>query len=255
MVDELSLLVNGAERLVSAGYYRRRGMRSPGRSLARALRDHPSFPLIAEVKLASPSSGKLSAHSPEKLLSDYKSAGAAAVSVLTEPERFGGSLGTLDLACGCGLPVLMKDFVISEEQVDAAASLGSSAVLLIQEVFDGARPSRRDVLIARAHEHGLEVLLEAGGEEALRRAASSEADLLGINQRDLRTLTVDRGKAERLLPMVSGLGRLVVVMSGIDGPVPVARARDLGAGAVLVGGHLASSSDPRAALRSLAVPR
>ncbi len=151
--------------------------------------------------------------------------------------------------------MLMKDIVVSEAQVKAAASHGASAVLLIQEVFDGARYTRRDELIDQAHALGLEVLLEAGSEEALMRAMASGADMLGINQRDLRTFSIDKDRADRLLPLTVSDGRPVVVMSGIEGREAVESARDGGASAVLVGGHLSSASDPARALRALAVPR
>ncbi len=255
MADELEALVKNAERLVASGYYGGRGQRSPGGRLSEALRAPGAFPIIAEVKLASPSRGKLSVHTPERLIADYISAGAAALSVLTEPDRFGGSLPSLEAAAGRGLPVLMKDIVVSEAQMEAGASRGASAVLLIQEVFDGAISARREALIDRAHALGLEVLLEAGSEEALMRALTSGADLLGINQRDLRTLAMDRGKAARLLPAAVMDGRPVVVMSGIEGRGAIVSAKAGGASAVLVGGHLSSSPHPALALRELAVPR
>jgi indole-3-glycerol phosphate synthase len=255
MTDELESLVRNAERLVASGYYDEDGHRSPGSRLSAALRQHDAFPIIAEVKLASPSAGKLTAHAPERLIGDYLRSGAAALSVLTEPDRFNGSLPGLGAAVGRGLPVLMKDIVVSERQIEAAASHGASAVLLIQEVFDGPRAPRREGLIERAHALGLEVLLEAASGETLRRAMNSRADLLGINQRDLRTLLMDRERAAQLLPMAVGDGRPVVVLSGIDRREAVTRARDGGASAVLVGGHLSSAADPAQALRALAVPR
>ncbi|MBI0584264.1 MAG: indole-3-glycerol-phosphate synthase [Methanomassiliicoccus sp.] len=255
MTDLLTNLVRNAERLSAAGHYDVEGAPRPGPGLSAALTRHHAFPIIAEVKLASPSKGKLTAHRPDALIDSYVESGAAGLSVLTEPERFLGSLETLRTATGRGTAVLMKDFVVSERQVEAAAALGAGTVLLIQEVFDIVPRSRRDELIGRARELGLEVLLEAGSESALGAAADSGADLLGINQRDLRTFSVDRGKGARLLPAALASGRPVVVMSGIEGRAAVEEVRDLGGSGVLVGSSLVASKDPAAALRMLEVPR
>jgi indole-3-glycerol phosphate synthase len=179
---------------------------------------------------------------------------AAALSVLTEPATFRGSLDTLRMAGRSGLPVLMKDFIISECQLEAAASLGAGSVLIIQEVFVTAL-HRRDELIQRAHDLGLEVLLEAGGREALIEAMTSEADVLGINQRDLRTLAIDTAKGVRLLPLALSSSRPVVVTSGPESADAVRQVRDRGGRGVLIGGYLASAPDPEAALRALEVPR
>ncbi len=256
MTNRLHEMVRNAESLVSQGYYGRGVRRTDGARLSGALRAHGRFPIIAEVKLASPSLGRLSVHSPQALISSYVQGGAAALSVLTEPNYFLGSTENMDLARGSGLPMLMKDIVVSDNQIAAAARHGASAVLLIQEVFDDIlEAARRDELIDRAHELGLEVLLEATTADALQRARDSGADLLGINQRDLRTLTMDVGKAGALLPLLSDDPRPVVVLSGIDGRGAIEAVRDHGANAVLVGGHLSSSLDVKGALEAIGVDR
>jgi indole-3-glycerol phosphate synthase len=254
MGDLLVDMVRAAERTVASGYYDVEDRGSPGPGLSAVLRSHPSFPVIAEVKIASPSRGRLTSHSPGELIDAYRGGGAAALSVLTEPERFLGSLDALRRSVLSGLPVLMKDFIVSERQLLAAAALGAGTVLLIQEVFD-ALPETRDELIDRAHAMDLEVLLEAGSEAAMLEAVKSDADLVGINQRNLRTFEVDRGKGARLLPRALAAGRPVVVMSGLESKKAVEELRDLGASGVLVGGGLTSSSDPAAMLRGLEVPR
>lgn len=246
-------LVAGAGALLAAGYYDGLGDGAPGPSLVRALERHPVFPIIAEVKLASPSRGVLSPRPPEALIDAYVRGGAAGLSVLTEPRRFGGSLDTLTRAAGSGRPVLMKDFVVDERQLRAGASRGASAVLLIQKVFARGHARGRDELITLAHAHGLEVVLEAGDRYELEEARGSEADVLGINQRDLSTMNVDATLGERLLP--PGEDRPVVVMSAIERREQVRRLRDRGAAAVLVGSSLSSADDPCAALAALAVPR
>jgi indole-3-glycerol phosphate synthase len=256
MPDKLTELVMNAEALVSSGYYGHGARRYEGARLSRTLAAHPTFPVIAEVKLASPSLGRLSPHGPRKLIDDYVRGGAAALSVLTEPHFFHGSLKNLELGRQSGLPMLMKDIVINEDQVRAASLHGAGAVLLIQEVFDHViSPGRRDDLIDCAHNWGLEVVLEATSEEGLVRARDSEADLLGINQRDLRTMRLDLTKAMAFLPLLSEEDRPVVIMSGIGSRAVIEGIRDHGGDAVLVGGHLTSSKDAEVALRALEVPR
>lgn len=256
MPDHLEQLVENARGLVARGYYGEEGASSPGPSLRAALRSSAAFPIIAEVKLSSPSRGDISSHPPRELVRDYIGAGAAALSVLTEPDRFKGSLGSLLLASAENAPVLMKDFVVSREQVRAGASRGASAILLIEGAFDHpAGRKDRDDLIAFAHALNVEVVLEAGSGSEADSIMGSEADILGLNQRDLRTLSVDPGMGARLLPEVNKDGRPVVVMSGIGSREQVLALKEAGADAVLVGTSLSSSPDPGAKLRSLAVPR
>jgi indole-3-glycerol phosphate synthase len=254
MVDALEQFIANAEHLVSQGYYEVQGQGSPGVGLTVPLAAHRSFPVIAEIKVGSPSAKELSSHPPGHLIESYASGGAAALSVLTEPSKFHGSLDSLRTAMRSGLPVLMKDFIISERQLEAGATLGAGTVLMIEEVFETA-PRRRDELMEGAHDLGLEVLLEAGSREALSRAMTSEADILGINQRNLRTLVVEATKGVRLLPLALTSSRPVVVMSGLDSADGVRKVRDAGGSGVLIGSHLALAPDPVAALKALEVPR
>ena len=131
---------------------------------------HPTFPMIAEVKLSTPVDGRISSASPSHLVSSYLAGGAAALSVLTEPTRFAGELRHL-LACeDADVPVLMKDFVVDERQVRAASRFKADAVLLIQEIFSDRPDLDRDGLIDLAHFLGLEVVLEAHSEPEMRLA-------------------------------------------------------------------------------------
>jgi hypothetical protein len=136
MADFLEQLVQDAERTVSSGYYDVPLASSRGPRLSSVLQRGSNFPIIAEVKIASPSRGRLSSHAPGELIDGYVSGGAAALSVLTEPVRFLGSLETLRTAAGTGLPVLMKDFIVSEEQMDAAAAVGA----LTMSAYSGLSP-------------------------------------------------------------------------------------------------------------------
>jgi len=251
-------LVDNAFHLIDQGYYNacpRRVPRERRSSFEGALASHPTFPMIAEVKLSTPVDGRISSASPSHLVSSYLAGGAAALSVLTEPTRFAGDLRHL-LACeDADVPVLMKDFVVDERQVRTASRFKADAVLLIQEIFSDRPELDRDGLIELAHFLGLQVVLEAHSETEMRSAMESEADLLGINQRDLRTMQVERGTGLRLLPLATTSGRPVIVMSGISDREEVVRLRSAGANAVLMGKCLSGGSDPTAALRAMEVER
>lgn len=258
--NTLEELVKNAELLLASNYYDIETatpyIRPIRRPLAKALQCSEQFPIIAEVKMASPSSGSISGHDPEQLMSHYLRGGATALSVLTEPRFFKGSLQLLAVASSHPVPVLMKDFVISRNQIDAAARHGASAVLLIQRVFSSRMVAvRRDALIGYAHDRGLEVLLEAADEVELLQCLKSPADVVGINQRDLRTMEIEPEKGVRLLSNLAHKTKPIIVMSGISAREQVIEARDAGAAGVLIGTELAAADDPESRLRGLVVPR
>ncbi|MGD0817368.1 MAG: indole-3-glycerol-phosphate synthase [Methanomassiliicoccales archaeon] len=258
--DTLEKLVRNAELLLASKYYDVEAaasyVRSSRRSLAKALSGSKHYPVVAEVKLASPSNHSISVHDPEILISKYLKGGAAALSVLTEPKFFRGNLQLLEIASVNPVPVLMKDFIISKNQIDAAACHGASAVLLIQKLFSSRMVNaHRDELINYAHHRGLEVLLEAADEVELLQCLKGDADVVGINQRDLRTMAIEEGKGVRLLDNLAHKTKPIIVMSGITTREQVMATRDSGAAGVLVGTELASSDDPEARLRGLVVPR
>lgn len=204
--------------------------------------------LIAEIKRASPSAGVLRAElDAERLAHAYAEGGAAALSVLTEPDFFSGSLADLERARGAGLPILRKDFFFDPYQLDEARARGASAVLLILAMLDEA--SARSLLHA-ARELGLDVLVETHDEEELERALALGADWVGVNNRDLRSFTVDLGRAERLRQRVpASVG--FVAESGIAGAEDARRLRAAGCDAMLVGTELVRAPDPVAAVRAL----
>jgi indole-3-glycerol phosphate synthase len=258
--DTLEKLVRNAELLLASNYYdvatASSFVRSPRRSLAGALASSPNFPIVPEIKMASPSNGSISAHRPEELIEGYLRGGAVALSVLTEPKFFKGSLELLEVASAQPVPVLMKDFIISKNQIDAAVRHGASVILLIQKLFSLRMvKANRDALIAHAHDRGLEVLLEAEDEVELLQCLKSPADVIGINQRDLRTMVIERGKGVRLLSNLAHKTKPIIVMSGLCNREQIMAARDSGAAGVLIGTELASSGDPEGRLRDLVVPR
>jgi indole-3-glycerol phosphate synthase/phosphoribosylanthranilate isomerase len=208
--------------------------------------------LIAELKPASPSEGRLLDCPAADVLRAYQVGGADALSILTDADHFQGSPALLREAHAQGLPTLMKDFVVDEAQLDSARHDGASAVLLIERAL-GAE--RREQLVRAAHARGLEVLLEVFDAADWQAARSSEADLVGVNARNLDTLKVDNAAALLLLGQVAQeRPGAAVALSGIQDRAGARLAFAAGAGGVLVGTALLRSPDPALLLRSLRRP-
>ncbi len=188
--------------------------------------------VIAEVKQASPSAGLLQAdYDPAGTAAAYEAAGAAAVSVLTEPARFRGSIADLAaVRARVSLPVLAKDFVVHERQIYEARAHGADALLLIVALLPGSQLADYASL---AGEMGLVPLLESFDERDLERA-SALPGVLGVNNRDLRTLGVERGRAERLLAAAPP-GRVRIAESGYRERAEIETLERLGIDGVLIG--------------------
>lgn len=258
--DTLEKMVRNAERLIASKYYNEKPANtyvlSTRRSLAAALAASETYPIIAEIKNASPTSPAISIHDPAVLITKYLNGGAVALSVITEPKFFKGNLALLEVAAVHPVPVLMKDFIISREQIDAAVIHGASAILLIQRIFSSRMVQvTRETLMDYAHDKGLEVVLEASDEVDLLQCLKSRADVVGINQRDLRTLAVEQGRGVRLLKNLPHKTKPIIVMSGITTRDQVNETKKAGAAGVLIGTELASSDDPQNRLKALVVTR
>ena len=224
------------------------------RSLAAALRTRngqsrsPQPALIMECKAASPSRGTIrSDYDPASLATQYAPY-AAAVSVLTEPDRFNGSFDDLATVREVvDVPVLCKDFIVDEVQVLAARSLGADAVLLMLSVVPDDVYSE---LAELAHSLGMEVLTEVSTPEEMHRAAVLGAEVIGINNRDLRTLETDLARTEEMAPLAPA-GVVLIGESGVSAPDDVRRLSGL-VDALLVGSSLSGAPDPAEAARDLA---
>jgi indole-3-glycerol phosphate synthase len=218
------------------------------RGFAAALGE-PGIAVIAEFKRRSPSAGSLhEAPDLHELVAAYERGGASALSVLTESRHFDGSLDDLRAARAvCGLPVLRKDFVIDEYQLYEARVARADAVLLIVAALE---PQRLRALYERAGTLGLEVLVEVHDREELTTALALEAELIGINNRDLRDFSVDVERTERLMGEIPA-EVTVVSESGIARAEQLSRLEQAGVAAVLVGETLMRSADPEGALRVL----
>jgi len=210
----------------------------------------PGLSVIAEVKRKSPSRGELAAiPDPVSLAKEYAAGGAAAISVLTEPHRFGGRDEDLrQIAASLPVPALRKDFVSNAFQIHQAKALGASAVLLIVALFPSVLSLRQ--LLDTAHTLQLDVLVETHDEHELQRAIDAGARIIGVNHRNLRDFSMDMGLFERLRNSIPA-GIVTVAESGILGAEDARRMRDAGADAILVGERLATSQDPRADLALL----
>jgi len=240
------------ERVPVATLERRAAERPAPIGFAPALSRH-RLAVIAEVKRASPSRGRFPVEiDPAALAAEYVNGGAAAISVLTDEPFFQGSLADLDAAAIVShaasepVPVLRKDFVIDEYQVVEALAHGADAVLLIVAALEQSALTR---LLAAARACGLGALVEAHDEVEVLRALDAGADVIGINNRDLRTFHVDLATTERLASLVPA-DRILVSESGIATGDDVQRLAKCGVRAILVGESLVVAPDRAAAIRA-----
>jgi len=220
------------------------------RSLAAALAE-PGARFIMEVKKASPSAGTLRPGADPAALANAYAGAASAISVLTDEPYFGGSLDDLrTVRRAFDGPILAKDFIVDPRQVAEARLYGADAVLVMLSVLDD---SEARTMMAEAGRLGMDVLVEAHDEAEVARAVALGARLIGLNNRDLRTLEVDLAVTERLAPLVPS-DRLVVAESGIGSRADVERLAPH-ADAFLVGTALMRAGDPAEAARALAFGR
>jgi indole-3-glycerol phosphate synthase len=204
--------------------------------------------IIAEMKQSSPSAGPLRAdYRPRQIAMGYARVGAAALSVLTEPDEFGGDLAHLSETRAAQLPVLRKDFLVTPYQVAQSRAAGADAVLLIAAMLE---PPVLGILMHAARRYGVEALVEVHDEDDLSRAVDAGASLIGVNNRDLRTLAVDLSTSERLAPRIPR-GVIRVAESGIASRADIERLMRSGFEAFLVGEHLMRAADPADALWKL----
>ncbi|MBI3974999.1 MAG: indole-3-glycerol phosphate synthase TrpC [Armatimonadetes bacterium] len=224
------------------------GGAEPARDFAGALRG--GFALIAEIKPASPLTGRLrdlESSDAARLARRYVSGGARALSVLTDERFFGGGADHLRAArTAVAVPVLRKDFVLGPYQLYESRAMGADAVLLIAALLE---PDVLRTLVSLCHELGMDALVEVHTEREIDAARAAGARLMGINNRDLHTFAVDLETTTRLRAHIPP-GVLVVSESGIRGPADIARLKPH-VDAVLVGTALMTSDDPAAAVRAL----
>lgn len=205
--------------------------------------------VIAEIKSASPSAGTI-VEDPdvEAIARDYRGGGAAAISIVTEPEFFHGSSAWIARAkTAAGLPVIMKDFIVDDRQLLHGIAAGANAILLLASLLDAQQLKRS---IALLDQFGCDALVEVHDEAELERAIGGGAKIIGVNNRNLRDFSVDLATSERLSKLMPE-GTIKVAESGIKTRQDVDRLRDAGFHAFLVGESLLRQSDRAEAVRAL----
>lgn len=242
MPDYLDILAKDAQKTISSGYYKvsTKHIAQP-LSLRKAIIESRQNPIITEVKVASPSRGTIKTSiDPSDVAKAMENGGATGISVLTEPKHFSGSLKYLEkVRKAVKLPILMKDIIIDPIQIEAASRIGANVILLIEALFDrGYCKLTIEEIIKKAHTRRLEVLLETHSEKEFEEAVETDADLVGINNRDLRTLKVDLGITETILKKQSPKGKVVVSESGMMAPRDFLFLRGCGAQAFLIGSSI-----------------
>lgn len=236
-------------RLKETGVSRPDAPVDPPRGFLKALTDSPEIAIIAEVKKASPSKGIISPDfNPPAIASSYEKGGAAAISVLTDEKFFQGALAYIpQVRQAVKLPVIRKDFIIHELQIEEARSYGADAILLIAAILD--QEQIRDYL-QMSGELAMDVLVEVHDEKELEKSLAAGSSLIGINNRDLRDFTVDLETTIRLRREIPD-SVPVVSESGIKNRDDINLLQEHGVTAVLIGETLMRSKDREAALREL----
>jgi indole-3-glycerol phosphate synthase len=253
LTDFLDILAIESIERVSKGYYdvQDRVEREPV-SLLEAITTCKRIPVVAEIKKRSPSLGYLRDEiDPVQVSIAFKNGGAVGISVITEPNRFGGSLQLLrGVRETVHLPLLMKDIVVREVQVEAASRLGADVVLLIAALFDRCyRELSVQNMINFAHSKNLEVILETHNEKEFSYALDTDADIIGINNRDLRDLSVNLETAYKILKECKPDEKIVIVESGIQDRGDLNKLLEVGADAFLIGSSIMKARDIEEKLR------
>ena len=221
----------------------------PLRGALNVLSANNTMKIIAEVKRSSPSKGRLATiASASELAREYEDGGASIVSVLTEERRFAGSIKDfVDVRNEITLPMLRKDFIVTEYQVLESRALGADLLLLI---VAGLSRSQYVDYHQMARELGMDVLVEVHTEDELEKALEANPSIIGVNSRNLKTLELDPGMFARLIPLIPS-SIVKVAESGISLREEVEHVQNLGASAVLVGETLVRAGDPRSAIGKL----
>jgi len=262
MSDYFDVLARVAQITIESEYYEAaKAAESKRLSLRKAILECKAAAIIGEIKSASPSAGVIRENvNAGEVAREMQRGGAVAVSVLTEPKQFNGSLEALAAAReAVDVPVIMKDIVLSPVQVYAAKKMGADAVLLIVAILSDAQLKRFQALATGA---GLAALIEVHDEAELDRALNAGAELIGVNNRDLTTFKVDLATTERLAARLRSSSRnrqhatcntppLLVAESGIHTRADVERLAKCGAQAMLVGESLMKAADIGAKAREL----
>ena len=246
MTDFLDKLIADAERRIARGYYDVNAEDDHKHlSLSRAIKSANHNAIIAEIKPRSPARGALRAGlDPKDAAIQLAHGGAAGVSVLTEPDNFGGTIESLvQVRPVIQIPLLMKDVVLDEQQIDAAKKSGADCVLLMLSALIRKKIRPAD-LINKAHSVQLEAILEVHDTEELKQASETNAEIIGINNRNLKDLAIDLNTTTRLLDSAPQLqGKTVISESGLETVEDVRRLKKANVDGFLIGSSIMLATD------------
>jgi len=247
MPDFLEKLIDDARKRVRDGYYDVKDQYSHQPvSLTRAIKSAERNAIIAEIKPASPSRGPIRPGlDPTKAVQQLANGGAIALSILTEPDNFGGSLENLREAREhVTLPLLMKDIIIHERQVEAARKTGADSILLIEPIFSKYPISSLARMIRYAHESNLEVVLEVHSEDEFTRALNTEADLIGLNNRNLSTMQTNLETTIHLMERADRhTDKIIISESGFESAEDIRRVKPTRVSGFLIGSSIMLADD------------
>jgi indole-3-glycerol phosphate synthase len=250
----LEQLAKNSRRAVNDGVYEiEYKLKKSEKSFIDEIIKNPHAPLITEIKFSSPSLGSIRQISdPVGIAKSMIEGGAIGLSVLTQPHLFNGSPEYFaEIRRMIRAPLLMKDIIIDTTQIDAAVKLGADVILLIQSIFDNKFAKDIEEFIAYAHRKKLTVLLESHTKDEFLASAKTQADVLGINNRNLDTLEIDLKTTEDILKDKREDSRLIISESGIESIQDIKFLRQCGADAFLVGSSIMKSKDIKGIVSNL----
>ena len=249
----LRKLVNNSQAAIDDGVYEiDRELQKSNKDFIQMIRTNTHATLLTEIKFSSPSLGKIrTLTDPVSIANKMISGGARALSVLTQPHLFNGSPEYfMKVREAVDVPLLMKDIIIDKVQIDAAKKIGADFMLVIQSLFDQGYLKEIDEFIDYGHRNGLEVLLEVHTKQEFENALKTEADLIGINNRNLDTLDIDLKTTEKILDGYEKT-RPILSESGIETPEDIQYLKKCGADAFLIGSSIMKSDNIEAQVKKL----
>lgn len=236
----LKRLVNNSQAAIDDGVYDvNANLQRSEKDFTHIIKTNPHATLLTEIKFSSPSLGKIrTLTDPASIASQMIAGGSKALSVLTQPHLFNGSPDYfMKVRQAVDVPLLMKDIMIDKVQIDTAKKIGADFVLLIQSLFDKKYVNEVDEFVDYSHKQGLNVLLEVHTKEEFENSLKTEADIIGINNRDLDTLEINLKTTEIILEGYEK-SRLIISESGIESPEDIRYLKKCGADAFLIGSSI-----------------
>ena len=249
----LRKLVNNSQIAIDDGIYEVNvNLERSTKEIIQIIKTNPHATLLTEIKFASPSLGKIrTASDPVSIANQMITGGARALSILTQPHLFNGSPELfMKVRQAVDVPLLMKDIMIDKIQIDTARKIGADYMLVIQSLFDQKFLTDIDEFIGYGHRQGLKILLEVHTKEEFENALRTEADIIGINNRNLDTLEIDLKTTEKVLKGYEKL-RIILSESGIETPNDIKYLKKCGADAFLIGSSIMKSDNIQEQVKKL----